>query len=315
MNKIISTKKRVFISLVGPSGSGKSHPIFEWLKIGTFQPKFDKIFYFYQHYQPLYGQMQRKNLKFIQGVDFELIENLPNNGTKYLLIFYDSCEEISNSKQFVKVATAGRHRGLNTIYIKHNLFHQSKLGRDVELQNTHIVLFKSPRDVLQINTLSQQLGLGSQLKEWYQDATSTPYGHLLIDLTPKTVDLLRYCTNSGSVPSKFYLPAGRETKFLDDEHTIRLYTPKFQTFSQKLQKQFIHHCPKSFIQFLSECLVNLLRGELQDLRKVDVVKYRREISELTRRRTSLNKRRTILSSPKGLQLISVITPFVNKRLT
>ena len=206
MNKVISTKGRVFISLVGPSGSGKSHLIFEWLKIGTFQPKFDKIFYFYQHYQPLYGQMQRKNLKFIQGVDFELIENLPNNGTKYLLIFDDSCEEISNSKHFVKVATAGRHRGLNTIYIKHNLFHQSKLGRDVDLQNTHIVLFKSPRDVLQINTLSQQLGLGSQLKEWYQDATSTPYGHLLIDLTPKTVDSLRYCTNSGSVPSKIYLP-------------------------------------------------------------------------------------------------------------
>ena len=82
MNKIISTKERVFISLVGPSGSGKSHLIFEWLKIGTFQPKFDKIFYFYQHYQPLYGQMQRKNLKFIQGVDFELIENLPKNRIK-----------------------------------------------------------------------------------------------------------------------------------------------------------------------------------------------------------------------------------------
>ena len=35
MNKIISTKEQVFISLVGPSGSGKSHLIFEWLKIGT----------------------------------------------------------------------------------------------------------------------------------------------------------------------------------------------------------------------------------------------------------------------------------------
>ena len=126
--------------------------------------------------------MQRKNLKFIQGVDFDLIENLPNNGAKYLLIFDDSCEKISNSKQFVKIATAGRHRGLNTIYIKHNLFHQIKLGRDVELQNTHIVLLKSPRDNLQISTLSQQLGLGSQLKEWYQDATSVRYGHLLIDL-------------------------------------------------------------------------------------------------------------------------------------
>ena len=60
MNKIISTKERVFISLVGPSGSGKSHLVFEWLKIGTIQPKFDKIFYFHQHYQPLYEQMHRK---------------------------------------------------------------------------------------------------------------------------------------------------------------------------------------------------------------------------------------------------------------
>ena len=46
MNKIKSTKERVFISLVGPSGSEKLHLIFEWLKIGAFQPKFDKIFIF-----------------------------------------------------------------------------------------------------------------------------------------------------------------------------------------------------------------------------------------------------------------------------
>ena len=153
-----------------------------------------------------------------------------------MLKFDDSCEEILNSKQFVKIASAGRHRVLNTIYIKHNLFHQSKLGRDVELQNTHIVLFKSRRDVLQIDTLSQQLGLGSQLKEWYQDATSTPYGHLLIDLTPKTVDSLRHCTNSGSVPSKFNLPAGTETKFWEDEHTKRLYS----------QTLYFKHFPKNF---------------------------------------------------------------------
>ena len=85
---------------------------------------------------------------------------------KHLLKFDDSCEEILKSKQFVKVATAGRHMGLNAKFIKHNLFHPSKLGRDVELQNKHIVLFKSPRDVLLINTLSQELDLGSQLKEW-----------------------------------------------------------------------------------------------------------------------------------------------------
>ena len=144
MNKIISTKERIFISLVGPSGYRKSHLVFDWFEIGTFQTAFDKNFYFYQHYHSLYSQMQRKTLKFIQGVDFDLIENLHNNGTKYLLIFEDSCEEISNCKQFVKIATAGRHRGLNTIYIKHNLIPHSKLGRDVALQKTHIVLFQSP---------------------------------------------------------------------------------------------------------------------------------------------------------------------------
>ena len=163
-----------------------------------------------------------------------------------MLIFDDSCEEVSNSKQFVKIATAGRHRVLNTIFIKHNLFHQSKLRRDVELQNTHIVLFKSPRDVLQINTLSQQLGLGSQLKEWYQDAISTPYGHLLIDLTPKTVESLRYCTNSVSVPSKVYLPAGTETKFLDDEHTIHLYTPNISNIFPKTSKTIHPPLSKKF---------------------------------------------------------------------
>ena len=94
MNKIISTKERVFISLVGPGGSGKSHLIHDWLIIGTFQPDFDKIYYFYQHYQSLYGLMSKniKNIHFIQGVDFEFIQSLPNNGTKNLLIFDDSCE-------------------------------------------------------------------------------------------------------------------------------------------------------------------------------------------------------------------------------
>ena len=123
-----------------------------------------------------------------------------------MLYFEDSCEEICNSKAFVDIATARRHRELSTIYIKDNLFHQSKHGRDVELQNTHIVLFKSPRDVMQVSSLSAQLGLGSELVDWCRDVTSVPYGLLLIDLSPRTVDRLRYCTNTGSVPSTFYIP-------------------------------------------------------------------------------------------------------------
>ena len=238
MNKLVSTKNRIFISLVGPSDSGKMYLIHEWLKVETFQPKFDKIYFFYQYPQPLYGVMRKKidNLEFVQGVLFEFIHSLKNNGTKYLLSSDDSCAEICNSKEFVHFATAVRHRGFNTIYIEHDLFHQSKLGRDVELQNTHIVVFKSPRDVHQVATLSVQLGLGSALVDWYRDATYVPFDHLLIDLSPRADDRLRYCTNSGKIPSKFYVPDNlKHLKNLDDEHTKSLYSPSLPALFPRLQ--------------------------------------------------------------------------------
>ena len=252
MNKLISTKNRVFISLVGPSKTGKLQLIYNWLKIGIFQPKFDKIYFFYQHSQPLYNVMQKEieNLDFVQGVNFEFIDSLKNNGTKYLLKFDDSCEEICNSNAFVDIATAGRHRGLSTIYIKHNLFQQSKLGRDVELQNTHIFLFKSPRDVMQVTTLSRQLGLGSELVDWYRDATSVHFGHLLIDVSPRTDDRLRYSTNSGSDPSKTYIPERlKHLRTLDDEHRKSLYSARVPIAFPQMQKSHSSVLPKRVYPF------------------------------------------------------------------
>ena len=137
------------------------------LKKRTFVPAFDKNFYFYQYFQKLYAERQKevRNIEVIGSLDFDFIENLPNDGTNYLLNFDNSCDEISRSKQFEKIATAGTHRKLNCIYIKHNLFHERAFGRDTELQNTHIVLFKSPRDVRQIDVLGKQLGLGNTLRK------------------------------------------------------------------------------------------------------------------------------------------------------
>ena len=87
MNKLISTKNRVFISLVGPSETGKSQVIYNWLKIGSFQPKFDKIHLFYQHSQPLYDVMQKEidNFESVRGVNFEFTDSLKNSGTKILV--------------------------------------------------------------------------------------------------------------------------------------------------------------------------------------------------------------------------------------
>ena len=162
-----------------------------------------------------------------------------------MLIFDDSCEQICKSKAFFDIAIAGRHRGLSTIYIKHNLFHHSKLRRDVELQNTHVILIKSPRDVMQVTTLTTQFGLGSKLVDWYRGATSVPFGHLLIELSPRTDDRLRYCTNTRSIPSKFYIPERlKQSKLLDDEHTKSLSSPNVAVIFPQMQKSFPSVLPK-----------------------------------------------------------------------
>ena len=203
MNKLISTKNCVFISLVGPSDSGKTYLIHEWLKVGTFQPMFNKMFFAFQHLQPLYDVMQKEidNLEFDQGENFEFINSLKNNGTKDLHISDDSTVKTCHSKEFVDIATAGRRRGFSTIYNKHNFFHQSKLGTDVALQKTHNILFKSRRNEHHFATKNVQLRLGSVFVDWNRDETSVLFGHLLIDLSTRTEDRLRYCTNSGNIPS------------------------------------------------------------------------------------------------------------------
>ena len=265
----------------------------------------------YQHSQPTYDVIQKhfENLEFVRGVNFEFSDSLKNNGTKYLLIFDDSCEEICNSKGLVDIATTERHRGLSTIYFKHNLFHQSKLGRDVELQNTHIVLFKSPRDVMQVTTLSTQLGLGWKLCDWYPDATSVPFGHLLIDLSPRTDDRLRYCTNTGSIPQNFISRNESNSQIFWTMKTQNLSTLQvFPSFSHKCKSLFLQSCPKEFIRFLCECIKILLKGNLQSIKRHYVVNFQSEVRILSLKRTTWKQRRDILVSERGLQLIKVITP-------
>ena len=98
---------------------------------------------------------------------------------------------------------------------------------------------------MQVTTLSTQLGLGSEVFGRYRDATSVPFGHLLIDLSPRTDDRLRYCTNSVSVPSNFYFPERfKHLRTLDDEHTQSLYSPSVPIAFPHVQKSLSSFLPK-----------------------------------------------------------------------
>ena len=103
---------------------------------------------------------------FIGSLDFgRVIEILLSERTDHILIFDISCDKISRSKQFGKIAKAARHRKLICIFLKHKILHKGANGRDTVLQSTHIVLFKSPRDVQQIDVVGKHLGLGNTLRK------------------------------------------------------------------------------------------------------------------------------------------------------
>ena len=68
-------------------------------------------------------------------LDFDIIKKLVN----CLLLFENSCEEIYLEKFFVKLAVAGRHGKIDCFLSTHNLFHQSKWSRTIDLNATYIV--------------------------------------------------------------------------------------------------------------------------------------------------------------------------------
>ena len=89
----------------------------------------------------------------------------------------------------------------------------------------------------------------------------------------------------------------------------------FQLLSRKCKSHFLQSCPKEFFRFLCECIVNLLKGKLQAVKKHDVVKFQDDVWLLLLNRITWKQRRNVLSSEKGLQLIAVITPPVINHLS
>ena len=214
------------MAVVGPSGCGKTELIFKMLSGNTFFPKFNDIKFLYRKMQQIYIK-NYANLEFL------------NNLENCLLIVDDSCEEIYNDKEFVKLATAGRHKKINVIYIKHNLYQQSKWSRTIDLNTSHIILFKSARDIQQVEFLGKQLNPVKFLEHCYQLATKELFGHLLIDLDPKTSDFLRYCSSiTEPGPTVFYLPSDKaETTPLNNEREKIIYTEASGAFATKTVKE------------------------------------------------------------------------------
>ena len=236
MNKIIVTDPHFLMAVVGPSGCGKTRLVLNLLKNheNFLKPVFDSIIYVYQHWQNQYEELLT-NLSIIQfhhGVDWEKINSLPSS-KRHLVVFDDVFNEIASSDHFLNLVISGRHQNLHVIFLKHNLYQKSLHAKSIDLNLTHILLLKSPRDINQIDLLGRQLGSRGLLSAAYKSATHQPYGHLLIDLDPRCPEELRFCSNLLDSESIFYLPSNSpEIVCLDDAFGESKYaesTPESKT--------------------------------------------------------------------------------------
>ena len=169
---------------------------------------------------------------------------------------------------------------------------------------------------MQVTTLSTQLGLESELIDWYRDATSVPFGHLLVDLSPRTADRLRYCTNSGSVPSKCYLHERlKHLRTLDDEHTKSLHSPSVPIAFPQVQKPLSSVLPKRVYPVSMRMHSKSTQRKLASPKKSSRGKVSRRSLATIAKKNNLEAKKKCSVSEKGLQLIAVITPPVNIHLS
>ncbi|CAH3183610.1 unnamed protein product [Porites lobata] len=140
------------------------------------------------------------NIEFVKGIPTALEQDSYFDVNKRnLIVFDDQMIDASKDKRIVNLFTrSSHHRNLSVIYIVQNLFHQGKGSRSISLNSHYLVLFKNPRDKLQILTLAKQISLTGNTDFFlnqYEEAVKRPFGYLLIDLKTTTQDNCRLPTN------------------------------------------------------------------------------------------------------------------------
>ena len=113
-------------------------------------------------------------------------------------MFDDQMIYASKDKRIVNLFIRGsHHRNLSVIYIVQNLFYQGKGSRSISLNSRYLVLFKNPRDKLQILILAKQMYPGQTefFLNHYEETVKRPFGYVLIDLKTTTQDHARLRIN------------------------------------------------------------------------------------------------------------------------
>ena len=114
------------------------------------------------------------------------ILNFAGNGKHNLICLDDLQQEVVNNKVIEKLFTQFcHHHCVSVIFINQNLFYRGKCARTLSLNTYYTVLLKNQRNLQQISLFGKQIGKSKLLLEAYKDVISSPYGYLVLDLSPQ----------------------------------------------------------------------------------------------------------------------------------
>ena len=121
-----------------------------------------------------------------------------NPGKRNLIIFDDLMTEAKCDQRIADFFTKGsHHRNISIVYLTQNVFPQGKACRDIALNTQYLVLFNNPIDRQQVATLARRIypSTSAMFMKRFEEATSRPYGYLVIGLKSSTSEQDRLQTD------------------------------------------------------------------------------------------------------------------------
>ena len=134
-------------------------------------------------------------VEFVEGlIDSRTFESSKNN----LLILDDLMEVCKDSKEIVNLFSVdSHHRNVSVFLVSQNIFSKGKCTRDLTLNSSNMIIFKNPRDNVQISVLARQIfpGKTKAFMEAFKDATTKKHGYLFLDFSQTISENMRIQTD------------------------------------------------------------------------------------------------------------------------
>ena len=124
--------------------------------------------------------------------------NFSPNKTNILIIddLFASAKDSSSIQNLFAVES--HHKNISVFLIAHNVFTKGIYSRDLSLNSSNLILFRNPRDSIQINVLARQIfpNKSKAFLEIFEDATKdVPHGYIFLDFKQSTRMRMRIQTN------------------------------------------------------------------------------------------------------------------------